>query len=300
MTCPKCKGKFKELKLKDTEIIVDICQLCYAVWFDKEEFWTVLQNGEVKTRFKIQGLLNKKTTQYKCPKCQSSQTFLEQGFLPMTQVEVEHCSLCESFLFDDREYRKVKDQTNENSNRTESAVDHKNLKTVSTKKESPLLLVSSFGCLAIAFMVFKSGNFRVAGQTKHWPKTTGKVTQSYIEARNTQSIHDYFLVKVSYDYQVGAMTYKGKNILKDDDSLSFGGKAQAELAISEFPVGKTVPVYYSPGNPKDAVLKPGLTWYHYSWLILSCFAGSIGLYVLFLYFNSLSTITTFAKSKKHP
>ncbi|MDE0092380.1 MAG: zf-TFIIB domain-containing protein, partial [Oligoflexia bacterium] len=235
MTCPKCKGQFKELKLKGTQTIVDICQLCYAVWFDKEEFWTVLQNTEVKTRFKIQGLLNKKITQYKCPKCHNSQTFLEQGLLPMTQVEVEHCSLCDSFLFDDREYRKAKEQSDKNSNRIESAFEEESLETVSTKKDPLVLLVSSIGLLAMAFMLFNSGNFRSASQTKHWLKTTGKISQSYVEGKNTRSIHDYYLVKVSYDYQVGNMTYKGKNILKNDDILSFSDKAGAERAISAFP-----------------------------------------------------------------
>ena len=128
LICPKCKGKFKEFKFKDSNVIVDICQLCYATWFDKEEFWITLKNKEAKSKFEKQGLLNRKKTNYKCPKCRSDSIFLDQGTLPMTNIEVEHCNSCKSFLFDEREYQSSKTQMDKNN--LNSAINKDNLKSV--------------------------------------------------------------------------------------------------------------------------------------------------------------------------
>ena len=180
-----------------------------------------------------------------------------------------------------------------------NSFDETEVNTVSTKKESPLLLVSALACLSLAFIVFKGGNFGEAKKTKYWPKTTGVITQSYIETKRTRTRHTYYQVKVSYEYQLGSRTYKGKNILKNEDYLSFEYKSTADQALSEFPVGKTISVYYSPGNPQDSLLKPGLTWHHYIRLILWIVPAGVGLYILFLYLSSLSTVTTFNKKKRH-
>ncbi|MCY4321679.1 MAG: zf-TFIIB domain-containing protein [Bdellovibrionaceae bacterium] len=137
--CPKCKGKFSEFKLKSSGVIVDVCQTCYSVWFDKDEFWTVLKNKEVKKEFEKKGLLNKKITQYKCPKSPSSNAFLYQGILPQTQVTVEHCPLCNSFLFDDREYREAKTQIDQSVKTIQSIVGKNNLKAVKEDDFSVML-----------------------------------------------------------------------------------------------------------------------------------------------------------------
>ena len=128
--CPKCNGKFKEFKRRDTGVIFDLCQLCYAIWFDKDEFWAVLQNKEAKKQFKKTGLIKRKKTEYKCPKCRSSLIFLEQGVLPMTKVQVEHCVLCESFLFDEKEYRQAKIEFTKNLKNLGVVVDQNNLQEI--------------------------------------------------------------------------------------------------------------------------------------------------------------------------
>ncbi len=128
--CPKCRGKFKEFELKDAGVIIDVCQLCRAIWFDKEEFWSVLKNKTAKKQFQKQGLLRKRNSRYLCPKCRSPDIFLEQGTLPMTEMEVEHCSFCKSFLFDDKEYLQAKTQMDENAVRLKSTLNENNLRTV--------------------------------------------------------------------------------------------------------------------------------------------------------------------------
>ena len=113
--CPKCKAAFTEFKLKDSNVLFDLCLLCHATWFDKDEFWSALKNKEAKKQFKKQGLLNKKRTFYPCPKCSTPNTFLQEGTLPMTQITVEHCDFCESFLFDNKEFHEAKAQIDSQS-----------------------------------------------------------------------------------------------------------------------------------------------------------------------------------------
>ena len=128
--CPKCKGRFKEFQYKDSSVIIDFCQLCHAIWLDRNEFWTVLQNKEAKNQFKKKGLINKKKTNYKCPKCHTSPVFLDQGILPMTTIEIEHCARCDSFLFDEKELWKSKVEIAESSKNLKSIADKNNLKEI--------------------------------------------------------------------------------------------------------------------------------------------------------------------------
>lgn len=128
--CPKCNGKFKEFKHKDTGVIFDFCQLCYAAWFDKDEFWTIIQNKEAKNQFRQKGLIDQKKTNYKCLKCRIPPVFLDQGILPMTKIEVEHCAQCDSFLFDEGEYRKAKVKLTKSSKNLKSIADKSNLKEI--------------------------------------------------------------------------------------------------------------------------------------------------------------------------
>ncbi len=149
--CPKCKGRFKEFTLRGTDVLIDMCQVCHAVWFDKEEFWTVLKNKPAQNQFKKQGLLNKTKTHYQCPKCRSPHAILEKGLLPMTQIEVEHCLLCESFLFDDGEYRQAKVQIKENSvnvknnlSLQENTENHQNSQKMKLQQNQDIRSASSF------------------------------------------------------------------------------------------------------------------------------------------------------------
>ena len=106
MKCPNCEGGFQEFELKDSGVIVDVCQSCHAIWFDKNEFWATLKDKKAKILFLKQGLLNKVKTKYKCLKCRSCNTFLERGTLPMADVEVHRCNFCNSFLLFDQKSKK--------------------------------------------------------------------------------------------------------------------------------------------------------------------------------------------------
>ena len=136
--CPKCQSDFTEFKLKDSHVLFDLCLLCHATWFDKDEFWSALKNKEAKKQFKKQGLLNKKRTSYPCPKCSTPNTFLQEGTLPMTQITVEHCDFCESFLFDNKEFHEAKAQIDSQSHVITKATLNQNHSTKSLEQNNNL------------------------------------------------------------------------------------------------------------------------------------------------------------------
>ena len=163
--CPKCKGGFKEYKHRGTGIAVDICQLCHLMWFDKDEFWATLKNKEAKRQFKKKGLINQKKTKHKCSKCRDPDIFLDQGVLPMTTVEVEHCTYCKSFLFDYKEYQQSKKEVAGNLKNFESAVEQDNLEEVKEDDFSTSLFLGRLDKLKSKVYEFtryeeKPGGFR--------------------------------------------------------------------------------------------------------------------------------------------
>lgn len=105
-------------------------------------------------------------------------------------------------------------------------------------------------------------------ETKSWQLTEGKIIQStlatYIErdGRSTSNTNTYYSKvyrkDIRYVYSVEGKELVGENVHLIDmvggkDVFQMGKK----LMIAAYPVGKDVFVYYSPNNPKLAVLRKG-------------------------------------------
>jgi hypothetical protein len=101
------------------------------------------------------------------------------------------------------------------------------------------------------------------GASREWPETQGVITSSQILKENRTDYgndshrartHQYaYKVRVQYSYQVNAIAYRGNRIQIRSNTHSSERYAQRELA--EYPVGKTVKVYYNPEEPERSVLK---------------------------------------------
>jgi hypothetical protein len=88
-------------------------------------------------------------------------------------------------------------------------------------------------------------------QSKHWPKTMGKIINAgLVKPKPNQS--GYYRLKIEYEYVVNDQCFVGKRV-------SFGelGTTQhnAEEMIKEYWVGRKIKVYYHPENPKLATLQ---------------------------------------------
>lgn len=104
--------------------------------------------------------------------------------------------------------------------------------------------------------------------SSRWPSVQGEVISSNIEERKTtrtsgagtqrsttrRSITRYY-PGIEYSYTVNGISYQGNN-------LNFYGKSGlswSQEKVAEYPVGRTVKVFYHPNNHNNSVLEPGTT-----------------------------------------
>lgn len=68
--------------------------------------------------------------------------------------------------------------------------------------------------------------------------------------------HDTQGAKVSYDYKVDGKAYSAARVAFGD--YTSGNASHASEVLNRYPVGAKVAVYYSPGDPENAVLETGV------------------------------------------
>jgi hypothetical protein len=108
----------------------------------------------------------------------------------------------------------------------------------------------SFGLFAITRTV---SNIPNALQSPGWPVAAGVITESRLTAPRKKGARH----QLRYAYDVDGVAYSS-------DRTAFAGvlwSATARDRAARFPEGKTVSVYYQPGNPSVAVLEPGVSWF---------------------------------------
>ena len=97
-------------------------------------------------------------------------------------------------------------------------------------------------------------------RSESWPTAPGLVLSSRMEQHHSHKGGTSYSASIGYDYVVAATHFDGTRVAFGSMSAS---AAYARAILDRFPVGKTVPVYYSPGDPQDSVLEPGIhggTW----------------------------------------
>lgn len=96
-----------------------------------------------------------------------------------------------------------------------------------------------------------------------WESVDGVILESSIEKiiRSSQMraggdrAIDY-KVNLRYRYSVNGQELTGDNVVAGVPNIA-GSKIVAEDMLSQYPAGKTVPVFYNPDNPADAALITG-------------------------------------------
>jgi hypothetical protein len=93
-----------------------------------------------------------------------------------------------------------------------------------------------------------------------WPTTEGVVQKTEMKRSHSSEGSDTFSPDITYSYQVAGTNYKSTR-------LAFGAMSSstdyAQGVLNRYPVGRKVPVHYSPDDPKLAVLETGIhggTW----------------------------------------
>ena len=102
MKCPKCKNSdLRENKVKGHNFLVDLCRDCKGIWFDRNEFESLLKIS-VKT-IKIPSHARKQP--FHCPRCRKP--FYAFSY-PHTMVIVDMCPQCEGIWLDANEFKEIK------------------------------------------------------------------------------------------------------------------------------------------------------------------------------------------------
>lgn len=93
-----------------------------------------------------------------------------------------------------------------------------------------------------------------------WPSTRARITKSEMreEYDNHADVTTAINVPVvEYEYTLGDRTFQGTHVSGADN---IGTRPQAQETLDHYSLGATVPVYYNPKNPDEAVLERDLPW----------------------------------------
>jgi hypothetical protein len=111
--------------------------------------------------------------------------------------------------------------------------------------------------------IFLVGFFQVrkSRASRSWPSANGTITASKIDvdqaaASDEESTATLFIA-LEYQYEVHGQTHIGKRIRFDQKR--YGSKKQAQTALSKYPVGGPVQVFYDPQHPDHCILEQGNT-----------------------------------------
>ncbi len=126
--------------------------------------------------------------------------------------------------------------------------------------------------LAIGFLLAGLGILGYGGYSIYkgyeslaWPRTSGIINDSYAELQRrrssgTSGSHDQYVARIRYSYTLdGSKAYSSNEIGYGKSQYTSRIKSKTEKYLQQFPVGKSVTVFYNPENPNQAVLKQGIT-----------------------------------------
>jgi hypothetical protein len=101
---------------------------------------------------------------------------------------------------------------------------------------------------------------REAAESLNWPSTPGRIIISdismYQPSREVDSSRSpTYAPVIEYTYIVQGIEYHGKRIGFTGGGVTSGTRGDAARLIKPYPVNASIPVYFNPNNPAEAVLE---------------------------------------------
>jgi hypothetical protein len=117
-------------------------------------------------------------------------------------------------------------------------------------------LVIVCGALFGFFRLYRE--WRTADVSGNWPQTVGtmKASSLVVRQRVGGGGHKTWTVQVAYAYSVDGKPQQG-SVIHLGGFPSYDSEAEARALQARFAEGATVPVFYDPAEPANAVLEPG-------------------------------------------
>lgn len=113
----------------------------------------------------------------------------------------------------------------------------------------------AFGCREIWLAI---GDLTEAAHSATWPSVTGQILSVKVRVDKTGGARGggrSYIPLITYSYSVNAAKLTGNDIAPG----RYWNRWTTHDAITKFAAGTSAPVYYSPEDPKIAVLVPGLS-----------------------------------------
>ncbi|NIM18161.1 MAG: hypothetical protein GTO45_39670 [Candidatus Aminicenantes bacterium] len=95
--CPKCKKPTLSNFNTSEGVVVDFCDQCFGIWFDKDELANYIELSKDIPEIKEMKEQARKTG-LACPKCKG--TLEELPFSSQTNILVDRCESCGGIFFD--------------------------------------------------------------------------------------------------------------------------------------------------------------------------------------------------------
>jgi hypothetical protein len=112
---------------------------------------------------------------------------------------------------------------------------------------------------AIAFLLDGAApSLLVQMNSKDWPSTTGIITHSDVIEESTADDDSSYKSDIRAKYQVDNTKYRLFEIYPGHSTLGSNSNIEAVRLSSRYRVGKSVPVYFNPLDPNEAVLETGV------------------------------------------
>ena len=118
----------------------------------------------------------------------------------------------------------------------------------------------------------------------NWPTVQGKVVASSVENHRSSNSNGggsstTYHAEILYEFAADGTTFNGNRVAYGDYGSS--NPSHARRIVNRYPEGKSVAVYYMPGDPEVCLLEPGMK-------MQSWFLPAIGL--IFLAAGSLMAV----------
>jgi hypothetical protein len=110
--------------------------------------------------------------------------------------------------------------------------------------------------IVFIFLYVKKEN-TLSNDSSNWLGTSAVIASSNVRRdwdKNKGTPKTQYWFEVQYNYEVEKKTYLGERYAFHGNP-SFKTKAEAEKLLEEFPIGKTITIYYQPDNPQESVIK---------------------------------------------
>ena len=126
------------------------------------------------------------------------------------------------------------------------------------------ILIIAFLIAGIVMLGY-GGFFTYKGyESRSWPQTTGTINAAYVERKtsrdsNTRKTSYKYVARIRYGYAVNGQNYTNNRIGFGKNQYTSRRESKTKKYLEQFPVGRSMKVFYNPENHAQAVLTQGVT-----------------------------------------